>query len=69
MEAALQFYGQKKVLNSSPLPLSFEKDVANRLVSSPLKFPGKLAVDQSNNRLFISDSNHNRIVRIGLCYV
>ncbi|KAL5135899.1 Protein SUPPRESSOR OF QUENCHING 1, chloroplastic [Glycine soja] len=30
--------------------------------TSPLKFPGKLAIDVLNNRLFISDSNHNRIV-------
>ncbi|KAI3448473.1 hypothetical protein Pfo_005138 [Paulownia fortunei] len=33
-----------------------------RLLTSPLKFPGKLEVDVLNNRLFISDSNHNRIV-------
>ncbi|CAA6668888.1 unnamed protein product [Spirodela intermedia] len=62
VEAALQFYGEKKVLNSSPLPLSLEKDKDNRLLQSALKFPAKLAVDLLNNRLFISDSNHNRIV-------
>ncbi|XP_039021809.1 protein SUPPRESSOR OF QUENCHING 1, chloroplastic-like [Hibiscus syriacus] len=31
------------------------------MITSPLKFPGKLAIDILNNRLFISDSNHNRI--------
>ena len=62
VEAALQYYGGKKLLDNTPLPLSLEKDNDPRLVTSPLKFPGKLAVDVLNNRLFISDSNHNRIV-------
>ena len=62
VEAALQYYGGKKILDSTPLPLSLEKDNDPRLFTSPLKFPGKLAIDVLNNRLFISDSNHNRIV-------
>ncbi|KAK4339749.1 hypothetical protein RND71_041211 [Anisodus tanguticus] len=62
VEAALQFYGKKKLLDSKPIPLRLEKDNDPRLLTSPLKFPGKLAVDVLNNRLFISDSNHNRIV-------
>ncbi|KAL5983467.1 Protein SUPPRESSOR OF QUENCHING 1, chloroplastic [Asimina triloba] len=60
--AALQFYGEKKILDKSTIPLALEKDSDPRLLTSPLKFPGKLAVDALNNRLFISDSNHNRIV-------
>src|SRR5437764_827612 len=28
----------------------------------PLAFPGKVLADEKNDRLFISDSNHNRIV-------
>ncbi|KAL5565895.1 hypothetical protein UlMin_029059 [Ulmus minor] len=62
VEAALQYYGRRKMLDNSPLPLSLEKDNDPRLFTSPLKFPGKLAIDVLNNRLFISDSNHNRIV-------
>ncbi|TYK10299.1 NHL repeat-containing protein 2 isoform X1 [Cucumis melo var. makuwa] len=62
VEAALLFYGEKKILDSRPLPLRLEKDNDPRLIASPLKFPGKLAIDTLNNRLFISDSNHNRIV-------
>ncbi|KAK3199437.1 hypothetical protein Dsin_022852 [Dipteronia sinensis] len=62
VEAALLFYGEKKLLDNTPLPLSLEKDNDPRLLTSPLKFPGKLAIDILNNRLFISDSNHNRIV-------
>ncbi|KAK4748788.1 hypothetical protein SAY87_015374 [Trapa incisa] len=62
VEAAVIYYGGKKLLDNSPLPLSLEKDSDPRLSTSPLKFPGKLAIDVLNNRLFISDSNHNRIV-------
>ncbi|KAF5739976.1 NHL repeat-containing protein 2 isoform X1 [Tripterygium wilfordii] len=62
VEAALQFYGRKRMLDNTPLPLSLEKDNDPRLFTSPLKFPGKLEMDVRNNRLFISDSNHNRIV-------
>ncbi|KDP23397.1 hypothetical protein JCGZ_23230 [Jatropha curcas] len=62
VEAALLFYGGKKLLDSMSIPLSLEKDNDPRLFTSPLKFPGKLAIDVLNKRLFISDSNHNRIV-------
>ncbi|RCV45112.1 hypothetical protein SETIT_9G426900v2 [Setaria italica] len=60
--AALEFYEERKLLQNDPLPLALEKDKDSRLLTSPLKFPGKLALDVENNRLFISDSNHNRIV-------
>nr|ABF95581.1 HAD-superfamily hydrolase, subfamily IA, variant 3 containing protein, expressed [Oryza sativa Japonica Group] len=60
--AALEFYEENKLLQNSSLPLALEKDKDSRLLASPLKFPGKLAIDVLNNRLFISDSNHNRIV-------
>ena len=65
--AALEFYDERKLLQNNSLPLALEKDRDNRLITSPLKFPGKLAVDVQNNRLFISDSNHNRIVSI--CFI
>ncbi|CAH2046801.1 unnamed protein product [Thlaspi arvense] len=60
--AALMYFGDKNVLDSTPLPTRLEKDNDPRLAASPLKFPGKLAIDTLNNRLFISDSNHNRII-------
>ncbi|GAB2218660.1 hypothetical protein Drorol1_Dr00001886 [Drosera rotundifolia] len=62
VEAALLYYGRKKLLDNRLLPIRLEKDNDPRLLTSPLKFPAKLAVDTINNRLFISDSNHNRIV-------
>ncbi|KAE8010352.1 hypothetical protein FH972_006727 [Carpinus fangiana] len=55
VEAALLFYGRKKILYNTPIPLSLEKNNDPRLFTSPLKFPGKLAIDALNNRLFISD--------------
>lgn len=68
--AALMYYGEKNVLDNTPLPTRLEKDNDPRLAASPLKFPGKLAIDTLNNRLFISDSNHNRIVcLLNLLYV
>nr|XP_027188810.1 protein SUPPRESSOR OF QUENCHING 1, chloroplastic isoform X2 [Cicer arietinum] len=60
--AALLFYGKQNMLDNTPITLNLEKDNDPRLLTSPLKFPGKLAIDVLNNRLFISDSNHNRIV-------
>ncbi|KAG0478326.1 hypothetical protein HPP92_013045 [Vanilla planifolia] len=62
IDAALHFYEEKNLLGTSPIPLALEKDEDPRLLTSPLKFPGKLATDVLNNRIFISDSNHNRIV-------
>ncbi|KZV33835.1 NHL repeat-containing protein 2 [Dorcoceras hygrometricum] len=62
VDAALTYYGTKNILDNTPISLSLEKNNDPRLFSSPLKFPGKLEVDILNNRLFISDSNHNRIV-------
>ncbi|XP_071709747.1 protein SUPPRESSOR OF QUENCHING 1, chloroplastic [Rutidosis leptorrhynchoides] len=62
VEAALLFYGRRNLLDNTPIPISLEKDNDPQLLKSPLKFPGKLAIDVFNNRLFISDSNHNRIV-------
>jgi DNA-binding beta-propeller fold protein YncE len=39
--------------------------VASRRSDSPLRFPGKVLADGAASRLFIADSNHNRIVVAG----
>lgn len=62
LSAALQYYGEKGELNNSPLPVALEKNKDGRLLASPLRFPGKITTDLANGRLFISDSNHHRIV-------
>lgn len=46
-------------LNEAPLKLVLEKA---RVGDLPLAFPGKVITDEKTNRLFIADSDHNRIV-------
>src|SRR5262249_16375665 len=45
--------------NEAPLKLVLEKAKVGDL---PLAFPGKVLADEKNDRLFIADSDHNRIV-------
>jgi len=61
LEAGLQVYGEAGLLDDTPLPLALER---NRPAGppSPLRYPGKLAVDAAGGRLFITDSNNHRIV-------
>lgn len=42
-------------------PFEFKTELS-KLADSPLLFPGKVLADAKSNRLFIADSNHNRIV-------
>ena len=46
-------------LNEQPLQLVLERAKVGDL---PLAFPGKILADANSDRLFISDSNHNRLV-------
>ncbi len=46
-------------LDESPLSFALERAKVGDL---PLAFPGKVLADERSGRLFISDSNHNRIV-------
>jgi sugar lactone lactonase YvrE len=46
-------------LDTRPLDLTLERDTAPR---SLLSFPGKVLADAASKRLFISDSNHGRVV-------
>jgi DNA-binding beta-propeller fold protein YncE len=46
-------------LNEEPLKLTLERA---RVGDLPLAFPGKVLADAKRDRLFIADSNHNRIV-------
>ncbi|HHT9130070.1 MAG TPA: thioredoxin-like domain-containing protein [Candidatus Brocadiaceae bacterium] len=52
-------YHSKNLINEKSLPLSLEK---YKHGSSFLSFPGKVLADEASNRLFIADSNHNRII-------
>ena len=46
-------------INRTRLPLQLERD---RHVDRPLLYPGKVLAHAASDRLFIADSNHNRIV-------
>ena len=52
-------FRKKGELNEEPLKLVLERAKVGDL---PLAFPGKVLADARNDRLFIADSNHNRIV-------
>lgn len=52
-------FRKKGTLDEQPLKLALERAKVGNL---PLAFPGKVLADEKSNRLFISDSNHNRIV-------
>ena len=63
--AALKFY-PPETFRHEPLPIRLERlerlERDARRHESPLRYPGKLAIDPGGKRLFISDSNHHRIV-------
>ena len=52
-------FRKKGQLNEQPLKFALERAKVGDL---PLAFPGKVLADEKSRRLFISDSNHNRIV-------
>jgi DNA-binding beta-propeller fold protein YncE len=52
-------FRQRGELNEEPLKLVLERAKVGDL---PLAFPGKVLADARSDRLYISDSNHNRIV-------
>jgi DNA-binding beta-propeller fold protein YncE len=55
----LAFYRDNKVLDERPFKLELE---SAKVAKTPLNYPGKILADEKGQRLFISDSNHNRIV-------
>ena len=52
-------FRKKGALNEQPLKYALERAKIGDL---PLAFPGKILADEKSKRLFVSDSNHNRIV-------
>jgi sugar lactone lactonase YvrE len=59
LKKAIAKYRRRSKLDESKLESKLESDST---VKSPLRFPGKVLADEASGRLFISDSNHNRIV-------
>jgi sugar lactone lactonase YvrE/thiol-disulfide isomerase/thioredoxin len=57
IERGVPYYRGRGILNEKPFPIDLVK-----AADTPLYFPGKVLADEPGNRLFISDSSHNRIV-------
>jgi thiol-disulfide isomerase/thioredoxin len=53
------YFRAKGELDEKPRSFRLEKTLAP---PSLLSYPGKILADEKNNRLFISDSNHNRVI-------
>ncbi len=59
IEKLIAYHSAKGTLKRGRLHFALERD---KLPPTPLRFPGKVWVDEPTKRLFIADSNHNRIV-------
>ena len=55
----IAYHKSKGTLDDTPVRFNLERQ---QVEATPLRYPGKLLADPANNRLFISDSNNNRIV-------
>ena len=60
LKKAVPYYRRQKTLDETPV--HFELIANQTPADTPLRFPGKVLADEAGGRLFISDSNHNRIV-------
>ncbi len=59
---AIPYFEKKGALKRSPLKLALEEA---RRANTLLNYPGKISADERAGRLFITDSNHHRIVVAG----
>jgi sugar lactone lactonase YvrE len=59
----IETFDARKQIDRRPLSLKLER---HRTPTSVLSFPGKVLADEKSRRLFIADSNHNRIVVVSL---
>ncbi|MEX0676498.1 MAG: thioredoxin-like domain-containing protein [Pirellulales bacterium] len=57
----MPYYRRKKLLKPSP-PLPTGEAAGVQSPPTPLRYPGKVLADEKSDRLYIADSNHNRIV-------
>ncbi len=59
LQKAIPYFESRKELRHGPLKLALEKQKAP---AHFLSFPGKISADEKTSRLFITDSNHHRIL-------
>jgi DNA-binding beta-propeller fold protein YncE len=55
----IEAFDESDLLDREPMRYDLVKD---RAPDGPLSFPGKIEADQRSRRLFVTDSNHNRVV-------
>ena len=63
LDRYLPYYREHGLLDESPVHFNLS---AAESASTPLRYPGKVLADEVGDRLFIADSNHNRIVATSL---
>lgn len=59
IQQAIPYFDKKGQLKRGPAPVALE---AAKRTDQFLSFPGKIHADNKNNRLFIADSNHHRLL-------
>jgi DNA-binding beta-propeller fold protein YncE len=59
IRTVVRVFDERGEIDRRPLPLALER---MRHADRPLLYPGKVLADAAAKRLFISDSNHNRII-------
>jgi thiol-disulfide isomerase/thioredoxin len=62
LDRGLPYYRKQGLLNTAPVTFIAKLEPS----TTPLRFPGKVLADEASGRLFIADSNHNRIVITGM---
>ena len=55
----ITYHRAKGTLDETPVSFHLERE---KQAPTPLRYPGKVLADEAGQRLFISDSNHNRLV-------
>lgn len=65
LSGMIEYYDEQDpdLIDRTPLELALE---GAGDPGTPLLFPGKVLADETSNRLFIADSNHNRVVIVDL---
>jgi thiol-disulfide isomerase/thioredoxin len=59
LQRAVSYYERRKEIDSRSVHFSLELTAAK---DTPLRYPGKVLADSRTQKLYIADSNHNRIV-------
>src|SRR5262249_23014592 len=58
-KGAIAGFKKRGIITADKVKFDLEGD---KVKETPLRFPGKVVADDKSGRLFIADSNHNRIV-------